>query len=171
MKRKIVIGIDPGTRVTGYGIIDVTTQNFITLDYGCIRPPAKYSLSDRYAIIFDSLQALLEQFSPNEMALETQFVSKNAQSALKLGIAMGCALLAAKSRKMRVFGYSPREVKCFIAGTGKAGKEQIQYSVSRYLSLKSIPEPEDAADALAIAICHATWPESTFSSKRTNKEL
>jgi crossover junction endodeoxyribonuclease RuvC len=170
-ERKIVIGIDPGTRVTGYGIIEVLANGFKPLDFGCIRPPVKYSLSDRYSIIFDSLQELLERYNPLEMALETQFVNKNAQSALKLGIAMGCALLAAKSRKMRVFGYSPREVKCFIAGTGKAGKEQLQYAVTRFLSLKTLPEPQDAADALAIALCHATWPTSTFSSKRTNKEM
>lgn len=165
----IIIGIDPGTRVTGYGIVELTGTQFRPIDFGCIRPPPNALLSDRYAIISEGLEQLIETFSPSEMAIETQFMHKNAQSALKLGIALGCALLAGKKRKLRVFGYSPREVKCAISGTGKASKEQVLHAVTRYLSLKSAPKPQDAADALATAICHGNFPKSVFSQSK--KEL
>lgn len=167
--KKIFIGIDPGTRITGYGIVEQVSGHFRPLDFGCIRPPPTAPLSERYAIIFDSLEQILTRFNPDEMALETQFIHKNAQSALKLGIAMGCALIAAKRRGLKVFGYSPREVKRAITGTGKASKEQIQITLQRYLSLKTLPEPQDAADALAIAICHASCPQSVFTEAK--KEL
>jgi len=171
MKKKVIIGIDPGTRITGYGIIVVNGNSYEPLDFGCIRPPVNYILSDRYHIIYSSLQELLKKFSPDEMALETPFINKNPQSTLKLGIAMGTALLAAKMHKMRVFGYSPREVKCFITGTGKAEKFQVQNSVTRLLSLKSAPEPFDATDALAIALCHAATPEVELLPNQKTREL
>ncbi len=166
-----MIGIDPGTRVTGYGIIAIDGNTIEPIDFGCIRPPTDILLSDRYLIIHEGLLTLLERFTPSEMALETPFVSKNAQSSLKLGIAMATALLAAKGRKMKVFGYSPREVKCFISGTGKAGKEQVQNTVARLLMLKTLPEPHDAADALAIALCHATRAEVEFLGTSKTREL
>ena len=171
MKKKIVIGIDPGTRVTGYGIIEIAGSECIPLDYGVIRPPVDYLLGDRYHVIFEGLEALLERYSPDEMAIETPFISKNPQSALKLGIAMGTAILTAKRKKMKVFGYSPREVKCFISGTGKAGKFQVQNMVTMRLSLKQPPTPLDAADALAIALCHANSPENEFIGKSKTREL
>src|SRR5205807_10039509 len=102
---KIIIGIDPGTRITGYGVILIRGTSMKALDFGCIRPPPKALLSERYLIIFESLQLLLEQHKPSEMAIETQFVYKNAQSALKLGIAQGVAIIAAKQNQLRVFGY------------------------------------------------------------------
>ncbi len=171
MKKKIIIGIDPGTRVTGYGIISISGNVYEPLDFGCIRPPADFILSDRYHIIYNSLQKLLERYLPDEMALETPFINKNPQSTLKLGIAMGTALLAAKSKNMKVFGYSPREVKCFITGTGKAEKFQVQNIVSRLLSLKTPPEPFDAADALAIALCHAQSLDMPIIPNQKTKEL
>lgn len=169
MNSKIIIGIDPGSRCTGYGVVILQSGLFQPLDFGCIRPPALALASERYAIIFESLELLLEKYEPHDMAIETQFVQKNAQSALKLGIAMGCALIAAKRKRLKVYGYSPREVKCAVAGTGKASKDQIQSTVQRHLSLKSKPTPQDAADALAIAICHATFPTSVFTPSK--KEL
>lgn len=170
-QRKIIIGIDPGTRVTGYGVIAIEGSQLIPLDYGVIRPPVDYLLGDRYHVIFEGLEALLERYSPEEMAIETPFISKNAQSALKLGIAMGTAILSAKRKKLKVFGYSPREVKCFISGTGKAGKFQVQNMVTRLLMLKDVPTPHDAADALAIAICHASSPQTDFLGRSKTREL
>ena len=164
--KKIIIGIDPGTRITGYGVIQVTGNTFLPLDFGCIRPPPTLPLGERYAIIFSSLQQLLENYDPTEMAIETQFVHKNVQSAMKLGIAMGCALIAGKLRGLKVFGYSPREVKCAIVGTGKASKEQIESSITRYLNLQSPPTPQDAADALAIAICHINGDSVLGNAKK-----
>lgn len=171
MAQKIVIGIDPGTRVTGYGIIACCGNQFEPIDYGCIRPPVDLLLGDRYHIIFESLQALIAKHNPTEMALETPFISKNAQSALKLGVAMGTAMLSAKSHKIKVFGYSPREVKCFISGTGKADKEQVQNTVTRLLQLKKPPTPYDAADALAIALCHLNTPSIEFIGTTKTREL
>ncbi len=169
MSSKKIIGIDPGTRTTGYAIVEHSSGTFSPVDFGCVRPPPDALLTTRYAIIFESLELLLDRFCPTEMAIETPFINKNAQSALKLGIAMGCALIAAKRRGIKVFGYSPREVKCAIVGTGKASKEQIQMTVARRFVLKELPKPQDAADALAIALCHATFPQSVFT--QTKKEL
>jgi crossover junction endodeoxyribonuclease RuvC len=164
-EEKIIIGIDPGTRVTGYGIVLVSGRGLKAIDYGCIRPPAEALLSDRYLIIHDSLQELLAAHSPHEMAIETPFVNKNVQSALKLGSAMGVALIPAKKREIKIFGYSPRAVKCAIVGTGKASKGQLQGAVARYLNLTILPTPQDAADALAIAICHAHSMQRALSTK------
>jgi crossover junction endodeoxyribonuclease RuvC len=163
---KIIIGIDPGTRLTGYGIIKVSHNTLLPLDFGCIRPPADKPLSERYAIIFRSLEELLEAYTPIEMAIETQFVHKNVQSAMKLGIAMGCALLTGKLKGLKVFGYSPREVKCAIVGTGKASKEQVENAITRYLNLKHPPTPQDAADALAIALCHIHSESALLKAKK-----
>jgi crossover junction endodeoxyribonuclease RuvC len=168
---KIIIGIDPGTRITGYGIIEVTKKGIKALDYGCIRPPATAKLSDRYFIIYESLEELLKEYLPMEMAIESQFFHKNAQSALKLGIAKGVAIIQAKKYKMRVFGYSPKEVKSAVCGTGKAGKGQLQGAVQRSLFLAVPPQPEDASDALAIAICHAERSQNVLGFKLSNKEI
>jgi crossover junction endodeoxyribonuclease RuvC len=165
----IIIGVDPGTRVTGYGIVELTSGQCRPVDFGCIRPPPTALLSDRLAIISEGIEQLLEKFSPDEMAIETPFVHKNPQSALKLGMALGCVLLPGKRSKMQVYGYTPREVKCNICGTGKASKEQLLHAVTRYLALKKPPKPQDAVDALAIAICHVDFPKSVFS--QSNKEL
>ena len=171
-KAKIIIGIDPGTRVSGFGIIRVQGHLLQPLDFGCIRPPAHAQLSDRYLILFESIKALLKEYEPDEMAIETPFVSAiNAQGAIKLGIALGMALISAKERKMKVFGYTPREVKCAVTGTGKASKDQVQMLISRLLQLKTPPKPQDASDALAIAICHAHTPDKSFmGSKKKNSK-
>lgn len=162
----IIIGIDPGTQITGYGIIQITKTAVRTLDFGCIRPPAKAKLSDRYYIIFQAIQGLLSRYNPVEMAIETQFFRLNAQSALKLSIAQGVAIIAAKEKQLKVFPYSPREVKCAIVGTGKATKEQMQGAVARYLQLKELPTPYDAADALAIALCHTTGRQRSLNRSK-----
>lgn len=171
LQEHIIIGIDPGTRVTGYGVISVSQSGRVlkALDYGCIRPPPNALLSDRYLIIFESLEELIEQHKPTVMAIETPFVSKNMQSALKLGIAQGVAIMCAKRKKIKVFGYSPRLVKCSIAGTGKASKDQLQGVVARTLSLTAYPEPQDAADALAIALCHIQGMQNSLSRCSKNE--
>ena len=156
-KEKVIIGIDPGTHVTGYAVIAVTDygRKNLILDYGCIRPPIKALLSDRYLIIFESLEELLIEHHPDEMAIETPFIhQKNIRSGITVGIAQGTAIIAAKKKKLPVFGYSPRAVKRSVVGTGKADKDQVQGAVARYLGLKELPKPQDAADALAIVLCH-----------------
>lgn len=151
----IIIGIDPGTKKTGYGIIHLCDGKVKALDYGVIRPPPKFKLSDRYLIIYEGIEALIDQFQPEIMALETQYVHKNPQSAIKLGMARGIAMIAAKKRKLQVYEYAPTKAKLAVVGNGRASKFQVQGMMQRLLGLAKPPEPEDAADALALAVCHA----------------
>ena len=149
------MGIDPGTRITGYGVIEVQGTVYRTIDYGCIRPPATLKLSDRYLILFNAIEALLQKYCPQAISVETQYVEKNVQSAIKLGMARGAAIIAAKRQGVSVFEYAPTKAKLAVVGTGRASKEQVQGMVKLLLHLKELPTPEDAADALALAICHA----------------
>lgn len=151
-KKEIILGIDPGTRITGYGII-VVDQPITALDFGCIRPPANLPLEQRYKIIFESVEALIEQYAPTMIAVESQFVLKNVQSAIKLGMAKGMVLLAAARKNIPVHEYAPKKAKLAVVGTGSASKSQVQKMIQTLLRLPTIPEPEDAADALALAIC------------------
>jgi crossover junction endodeoxyribonuclease RuvC len=151
----IIIGIDPGTRVTGYGIIRVLEYGYEVLDYGCIRPPPTLKLTDRYLIIFEGVEELLDRHNPKSLIVETQFVQKNPQSAIKLGMARGIVVVAAKKRGMGVYEYAPSKAKRAVAGNGRASKQQVQGMVKQLLGLSCLPEPEDAADALALALCHA----------------
>lgn len=151
----IIIGVDPGTEVTGYGIIEIDGTSYRPIDYGCIRPPRTFKLSDRYLIIFNAIDELLEKYSPQTLAIETQYVAKNPQSAIKLGMARGIVVLAAKKRGLSVYEYSPSKAKLAVVGNGKASKQQVQGMVKMLLKLTVLPEPEDAADALALALCHA----------------
>ena len=152
----IILGIDPGTLITGYGIIRVgRTPQLEPIDFGCIRPPVNLDLPARYLALFDSLEQLLDRYAPNAVAVETQFVYKNVQSAIKLGMARGIVLLVAARRGIPIFEYTPRKAKLAAVGSGSASKEQVQRMIQLLLKLPILPEPEDAADALALAICHA----------------
>ena len=151
----IIIGIDPGTQITGYGIICVENGNYSAVDYGCIRPPASLKLTDRYLVIFNSVEQLLEKYNPSVLVVETQFVKKNVQSAIKLGMARGIVIVAAKRRGLSIYEYAPTKAKRAVVGNGRASKEQVQAMVKLLLNLREVPTPEDAADALSLAICHA----------------
>jgi crossover junction endodeoxyribonuclease RuvC len=151
----IILGVDPGTRISGYGIICIQNQIYTPVDYGCIRPPPSLKLSERYLVIFDSIEELIEKYQPTALVVETQYVNKNVQSALKLGMARGAVIIAAKKRGLPIFEYAPTVAKRAVVGHGRASKFQVQGMVQRLLRLPSLPEPEDAADALALAICHA----------------
>ena len=150
----VILGVDPGTCITGYGVIRYSALSQEALDFGCIVPPKKWALSQRYLVIFDALTQLIERHRPQAVAIETQFVAKNPQVAIKLGMARGMALLAATKKEVPVFGYSPRKIKQAVVGTGGASKQQVQKMMQILLSLPRLPEPEDAADALALAMCH-----------------
>lgn len=151
----IIMGIDPGTVACGFGVIRVNGMKFEAIDYGCIRPPASRKLSDRYLIIFNAVDELLEKYRPDVLAVETQFVKKNVQSAIKLGMARGAVVIAAARRGVKIYEYAPTKAKLAVVGTGHASKAQVQGMMQALLRLPAPPEPEDAADALAIAICHA----------------
>lgn len=154
-KKTIILGVDPGTIVTGYGLIASDGNQLTPIDYGCIRPPSKILLSERYLIIFNAIDSLIALHKPQAVIIETQYVNKNVQSALKLGMARGVILIAAKKLGIPVYEYAPTEAKSAVVGSGRASKYQVQGMVQKLLKLDSPPTPEDAADALALAICHA----------------
>jgi crossover junction endodeoxyribonuclease RuvC len=151
-----ILGIDPGSRFTGFGVIDVPDDGrgdrATLVRHGVIRTGGG-EFAGRLGVIFDGLRQLIEELAPTEVAIETVFVSRNASSALKLGQARGAAVCAAISRGLPVAEYSPRSVKQAIVGRGGADKVQVQHMVSVLLRLQETPE-EDAADALAVALCH-----------------
>jgi crossover junction endodeoxyribonuclease RuvC len=134
-------------------------SNIVAIDYGCIRPPGSMALAERYHIIFNSLSTIIDQHKPDVMAIESQFVLKNPQSAIKLGMAKGMAILAAAQRSIPIYEYAPTRAKNAVVGKGHASKWQVQKMIQILLHLPSPPEPEDAADALALAICHAQTGE------------
>ena len=149
----LILGIDPGSRVTGYGLIREHNRQLHYVDSGCIRT-AEGELSSRLLQIFNGICLLMEQFSPNEVAIEQIFMHKNASSALKLGHARGVAMVACASHRVPVNEYSAREVKQSVVGYGAAEKIQVTHMVVSLLRLSDTPQT-DAADALAIAICHS----------------
>lgn len=151
----IILGVDPGTATTGYGVIKKEGQKHTVIDYGCILTPAKTPLHDRLDTIFDELSKIIEKHQPEHVAVEELFFATNAKTAIAVGQARGVILLAAKKKGKEVHEYTPLEVKIALTGFGKAEKKQIQQMVKILLKLSEIPKPDDAADALAIAICHA----------------
>jgi crossover junction endodeoxyribonuclease RuvC len=151
----IILGVDPGSMVTGYGLIKSNQRNNVLIDFGTIRTDSKKSLPEKLKQIFEGLSRIIEEKCPDELAVEETFYSKNAKSALVMGQARGVAILAGARAKISVWEYSPKEVKCSIVGQGNASKLQVQYMVKNLLGLKDLPQPQDAADALAVALCHA----------------
>jgi len=150
-----VLGIDCGTEYTGYGVVELQrNDDLLCLICGAIRLSPRDPLPDRLAVIFKQLRELIEQFRPDDVAIEDVFYAVNAKSALKLGQVRGVAMLAASSAGLPVAEYSPLSIKSAVVGYGRAEKEQVQHMVTRLLRLDQVPQPADAADALAIAICH-----------------
>jgi crossover junction endodeoxyribonuclease RuvC len=150
----IVLGIDPGTLVTGYGVVARRNGMLTLVACGAIKNPSDQTMSLRLKKIFDNLQKLIATFHPDECAIESAFYGKNAQSALKLGHARGVAMLAAVQQQIPMSEYSPREVKKSVVGNGAASKEQVQYMVRSLLHLPNSRMVHDASDAVAIALCH-----------------
>jgi crossover junction endodeoxyribonuclease RuvC len=153
-----VFGIDCGTEVTGYGVVTCKErgreQRLIADALGGIRLPKSQLLPRRLELLFAELTSLLKVWQPDVVAIEEVFYSVNPKSALKLGQVRGVALLAAASQGVSVAEYAPLKIKSAVVGYGLAKKEQVQFMVARLLELEQLPEPADAADALAIAICH-----------------
>jgi len=147
-----VLGIDPGSRVTGYGVIDVDAGRLRYVASGCIRTITG-EMPARLRELLLGLEELLALYKPEQVAIEQIFIARNPVSALKLGQARGVALAACISRGVSIHDYAPRQVKLAVTGTGKAAKEQVQHMVRALLALPGTPQA-DAADALAIAICH-----------------
>lgn len=159
------MGIDPGSRLTGYGVIRSFEKKLEYLGSGCIRT-GNGELAERLRIIHDGVRELIIQFQPQEFAIERVFMARNADSALKLGQARGAAIVAAACQQLPVAEYAAREIKLAVVGTGGADKEQVQHMVKQMLKLPSTPQA-DAADALGAAICHAHARQGLVPVART----
>lgn len=151
----VIIGIDPGTAITGYGVIGYAGNSFSVRDYGCIRTDSGMELAGRLGILYGRLREIIDRHHPDHFAIEELFFNKNAKTALAVGHARGVAMLAAVRSGLEVYEYTPLQVKQAVAGNGRAVKEQVQYMIKALLCLKEVPRPDDVADALAVAVCHA----------------
>ena len=151
----LALGIDPGTATTGYGLVRLMPDGeLVTVKYGVILTPKESSASARLVMLYDQLQDLLKQHKPDTSAVEKLFFQSNVKTALAVGQARGVVMLSLQQAGLEIFEYTPNEVKQAVAGYGGADKRQVQDMVRALLQLDSIPKPDDAADALAIAITH-----------------
>ncbi len=157
----IFLGIDPGSRITGYGVINTLNGKNEYVASGCIRI-REGELSERLQQVYAGVTEIIERYIPQEFAIEQVFMARNADSALKLGQARGVAIVAAANQSLPVYEYSARKVKQSVVGSGAADKSQVQHMVARLLCLPGLPQA-DAADALAIALCHAHARSSLLS--------
>lgn len=167
----IILGVDPGTLIAGYGVIEQQGSSITLLDVGVIKNASKVSMPLRLKKIYSTLCSVIDRFHPDEFAIETAFYSKNAQSALKIGQARGVSILAGVNFEIPVTEYSPREIKKAVTGKGGASKEQVQYMMMAMLKLRSTPKYFDSTDALAVAVCHAFkfTTSRTGAPSRTNR--
>jgi len=150
----LVLGIDPGTAITGYGLVKGEGDDLTLVACGAITTSSDWPLPERLQRIYQELTALIEDQQPTAAAVEELFFSKNVRTALSVGQARGVALLAAANAGLPIHEYTPLQVKQAIAGYGRATKDQVQQMVKMLLALDSVPQPDDAADAIAVAICH-----------------
>jgi len=150
----IILGIDPGTAIVGYGVIRNSKRKPVLVDYGCITTSKNLSSSKRLQIIHNQMVSLLKKYRPSVLAIERLFFNRNAKTAIAVGQATGVIMLAAARAKIPILEYMPLQIKSMIDGYGRANKKHIQKKVVKILGLKKIPKPDDAADALAVAICH-----------------
>jgi len=165
-----VLGIDCGTEWTGYGVVDTDRAGELySVCHGAIHLSKRDGLPHRLTIIFNRLLGLIAEHQPEVVAVEEVFHAVNSQTALKLGQVRGVALLAAASCKVAIAEYSPLSVKSAVCGYGRADKEQVQFMVTRLLRLAEPPEPTDASDALAVAICHIHNAQTTLAQGITSK--
>lgn len=156
-RQLIILGIDPGTAIVGYGLVEINSGRLRAQDYGCIRTSSHRPASLRLAAIYDRLKEVINDSQPQIVAIEELFFNKNTRTALAVGQARGVALLAAAHSGLPVVEYTPLEVKQAVTGFGRASKEQVQHMVQALLALDQVPRPDDTADALAVAICHASF--------------
>ena len=149
-----VLGVDPGLGITGFSIMDTKRNQTHLSAYGTIKPNPKDSLPKRLNYLFEEMNKILDQFSPDVMAIEDAFYSKNVKSAMTLGQARGSLILAAAQADIPVHEFAPRKVKMSVCGNGAASKEQVSYMVTQILKLKEPPKPLDVSDAMAVGLCY-----------------
>lgn len=150
----LVLGIDPGTAITGYGLVREDAGALVLVAYGAITTPAKQPLPERLKTIYQELAVIIHEYQPETAAVEELFFSRNARTALAVGHARGVTLLALADAGLEIHEYKPVEVKQAVAGYGGADKRQVQEMVRMLLHLEQVPQPDDAADAVAVAVCH-----------------
>ncbi len=161
-----ILGIDPGTAIIGYSVIEFQNGKYSTLDYGCIYTDKNEDMPVRLEKIYDSLENIIKLWKPDDMAIENLFFFKNQKTIIDVGQARGVITLVGQKNKLNLFSYTPLQVKMGIAGYGRAEKKQIQEMVRLILKLDEIPKPDDAADALAIAITHINSKNSVGGFSR-----
>lgn len=152
-----ILGVDPGYGIVGFGILDYINGQYNVVDYGIIETSKNKSIANRLAIVYEGIESLIKKYKPDEMAVEQLFFFKNHTTVIPVAEARGVILLAGNNHCGKIFEYTPLQIKQALTGTGRADKKQVQYMVKSVLDLQSIPRPDDAADALAVAICHANF--------------
>ena len=168
-KEKIILGLDPGTNVMGYGLILIRGSKMDLIQFGVIQLSSYETHELRLKKIFDRVLALVEEFKPDEVALEAPFYGKNIQSMLKLGRAQGVAMSAALYREIPITEYAPKKVKQSVTGNGNASKEQVARMLMQIFNLKELPKLLDASDALGVAVCHH-YQKGTAKGKKSSWE-
>ncbi|WP_297596997.1 crossover junction endodeoxyribonuclease RuvC [uncultured Cetobacterium sp.] len=172
-----ILGIDPGTAIVGYSILDFKNNKYTLIKYGCIYTAKELPMEERLLQIFNELETIIEEYSPQHMAVEELFFFKNNKTVISVGQARGVIILAGKKNGLLIENYTPLQVKMGITGYGKADKKQVQLMVQKLLKLVEIPKPDDAADAIAVAITHInSLTNSLYSPKhvttlKTEKEI
>ncbi len=150
----IILGIDPGYAIVGYGVLEYKNNRFRVIAYGAITTEAKTPFNERLEIIYDDLTDIIMKYRPDAMAIEKVFYNSNAKTVIDVSQARGVIMLAAQKQKLPAYEYTPLQVKQSVVGYGRAEKKQIQEMTKRILNLEKVPKPDDTADALAMAICH-----------------
>ncbi len=151
----IILGIDPGYAIVGYGLLDYRNNHFSIVDYGAILTDAGTPFNRRLEIIYDELDEIIEKYHPEVMSIEKVFYNSNAKTVIDVSQARGVIMLCAQKHNLHAFEYTPLQVKQSVVGYGRADKKQVQEMTRRILNLEKVPKPDDTADALAMAICHA----------------
>ena len=164
----IVLGIDPGYAIIGWGVTKYEGNHFTVLGYGAVTTPASMPFNRRLEIIYDEISAIMDKYSPEAMAIEKIFYNSNAKTVIDVSQARGVLVLAAQKHDIEIFEYTPLQVKQSVVGYGRAEKKQVQEMTKLILNLSAIPKPDDTADALAMAICHAHSSGSLLKLSRRN---
>ncbi len=149
-----ILGIDPGYAILGYGVLDMKGNHFEVVTYGSILTDSKMEMPDRLCVLYDGLMEIIEKYQPEEASIEELFFNNNAKTAILVGEARGVAVLACAKKGLKIFEYTPLQIKQALVGYGRADKKQVQAMVKAILNLEEVPKPDDTADAVAAAICH-----------------
>lgn len=152
----IILGIDPGIAIVGYGLIECKGNKFNAIEYGAITTDSKCPFPYRIKTIYEEMISLIDKYTPTDLAVEELFFNKNVKTAIKVGQARGVEILAAVNKGVNIYEYTPLQIKQGVVGYGRADKKQVQEMVKMLLNLKDIPKPDDVADALAVALCHGS---------------